>query len=91
MHSLGFWQVPCRHPFLATHSVQFVPLQPVLQLHVPGFYRNISLLDVEIRMLIFYLRILYKDEQSRIICKIGFTLDFEIISLIPRLGVLLHY
>ena len=29
----------------------------------------------------------YKDEQSMIIWKIGFTLDFGIISLIPRLDV----
>ena len=29
----------------------------------------------------------YQDEQSMIISKIGSTLDFGIISLIPRLGV----
>ena len=28
-----------------------------------------------------------KDEQSMIIWKIGFTLDFEFLSLIPLLGV----
>ena len=32
-------------------------------------------------------RILYTDEQSKIILKIGFTFDFGIISLIIRLGV----
>ena len=36
-------------------------------------------------------RILYKDEQSVIIWKIGLTLDFGIMSLIPLLRVLPHY
>ena len=33
----------------------------------------------------------YKDEQSMIIWKIGSTLDFGIISLIPSLGVTPRY